>query len=56
MGLYMFLSCKNSVLVETVVYITVKICVFPLRTSLTINSELLSYFYQTSFKRTERGF
>ena len=56
MGIHIFLNFKNSGLIETVVSITVTICVFALRTSLTINSELFILFLSKNFKQTERGF
>ena len=50
MGLNMLLSCKKSGLIETVVSITVKICVFTLRTSSTINGELFILFISNKFQ------
>ena len=50
MGPNVLLSCKNSGLTETVLSITVKNCVFYLRTSLTINSELFILFLSNKFQ------
>ena len=50
MGLNKFLSCKNSGFIDTVVSITVTLCVFASQTYLTINSELFVLFLPNKFQ------
>ena len=51
MGINMLLSCNKSGLIDIVVSITVKICVFASHVSLTINSELFILFLPNNFQK-----